>query len=346
MVHETVKISADEEQLYDRQIRLWGLDAQNKLRNASVLIIGVTGLGAEVAKTLILAGVYQVSLVDKDVVAAHEMESNFFISPEDVGKNRAEASFESLQKLNPLVKLTVENFDSLSDDDFLKSFELVIVLDQIYNLTKAINNKCRADNIKFQAGGVYGWIGYAFTDYNKKPFMVKKEIDIDCYDDSKTNGVNGDIPSIKVTDEPEMEEKQFEFTSYEETLNFVFDFKNMKASAKRKFPFRFPLIQACVQLGENEGPSALKETYETWLEQNGYADARLNIDDDKYKFYRMPQLGLATSVLGGMIGQQAISVVSQDSFKIKNFFIYSPDKDGGLVYDIPKQYKQFAATQQ
>jgi len=43
-------ITEAEAQLYDRQIRLWGLDAQKRLRSAKILVAGMRGLGNEVAK--------------------------------------------------------------------------------------------------------------------------------------------------------------------------------------------------------------------------------------------------------------------------------------------------------
>ena len=42
------QISEQEAQLYDRQIRLWGLDAQKRLRAAKICLIGMRGLGCEV----------------------------------------------------------------------------------------------------------------------------------------------------------------------------------------------------------------------------------------------------------------------------------------------------------
>lgn len=39
------KITAEEAKLYDRQIRLWGVDAQKNLRSANVLVIGLSGTG-------------------------------------------------------------------------------------------------------------------------------------------------------------------------------------------------------------------------------------------------------------------------------------------------------------
>uniref|UniRef100_A0A3Q2Q788 SUMO1 activating enzyme subunit 1 n=1 Tax=Fundulus heteroclitus TaxID=8078 RepID=A0A3Q2Q788_FUNHE len=61
-------ISEEEAAQYDRQIRLWGLDAQKRLRGSRVLLAGLGGLGAELAKNLILAGVKGLTLLDHEQV--------------------------------------------------------------------------------------------------------------------------------------------------------------------------------------------------------------------------------------------------------------------------------------
>uniref|UniRef100_A0A3B3Z6V8 THIF-type NAD/FAD binding fold domain-containing protein n=1 Tax=Periophthalmus magnuspinnatus TaxID=409849 RepID=A0A3B3Z6V8_9GOBI len=61
---EETMISEEEAAQYDRQIRLWGLEAQKRLRASRVLLAGLGGLGAEIAKNLILAGVKGVTLLD------------------------------------------------------------------------------------------------------------------------------------------------------------------------------------------------------------------------------------------------------------------------------------------
>lgn len=53
---QAAKANGEFEKQYDRQIRLWGLAAQQRMANASVLVIGLRGLAAEICKNLVLAG--------------------------------------------------------------------------------------------------------------------------------------------------------------------------------------------------------------------------------------------------------------------------------------------------
>ena len=65
---ETQTISADEIALYDRQIRLWGVKAQERLRSAKILLIGMKALANEIAKNLVLAGVGSLTILDHEQI--------------------------------------------------------------------------------------------------------------------------------------------------------------------------------------------------------------------------------------------------------------------------------------
>lgn len=70
---------------YDRQIRVWGKEAQARLMTARVLIAGLTGLNMEVAKNLALAGV-NVTLQDDQVASPSDIGVNFFLTAEHIGR--------------------------------------------------------------------------------------------------------------------------------------------------------------------------------------------------------------------------------------------------------------------
>ena len=95
-------------QRYDRQIRVWGAEAQSRIQNARILILNFSGLNIEVAKNLVLAGM-NVTIVDSRKVEVVDLQSNFFLSFEDIGRNVAEAVRDRVQELNPNVAVTAIN---------------------------------------------------------------------------------------------------------------------------------------------------------------------------------------------------------------------------------------------
>ena len=79
-----------------------------KLIKMNVVIVGLRGLGAEVAKNLILAGPKSVSIYDPDLVQLNDLGSNFYCEEKHVGKTtRSEACLTKLAELNSYVKVEV-----------------------------------------------------------------------------------------------------------------------------------------------------------------------------------------------------------------------------------------------
>jgi len=83
---DPVQITEDEAAVYDRQIRLWGLDAQQRMRNATILIVRLRGAATEAIKNIVLAGIGKLVLVDSDDVSDEDLGTGFFFREEDVGK--------------------------------------------------------------------------------------------------------------------------------------------------------------------------------------------------------------------------------------------------------------------
>lgn len=79
-------LSADEIALYDRQIRLWGAQAQERIRSANILLISLRALGTEIAKNLTLAGISSLTIIDDDPVTEEDTGAQYFLREEDMGK--------------------------------------------------------------------------------------------------------------------------------------------------------------------------------------------------------------------------------------------------------------------
>ncbi len=118
-------LSQEEKEYYRRQLILSGFGeyAQQKLKSATVLIVGAGGLGCPVVQYLSAAGVGKIVIADGDAVAKHNLHRQVLYSPEDIGKNKALAAVEKLQKQYPHVQLIAfpnmlsnDNINSLIND--------------------------------------------------------------------------------------------------------------------------------------------------------------------------------------------------------------------------------------
>eukprot|EP01094_Clydonella_sp_ATCC50884_P021764 TRINITY_DN4871_c3_g2_i3.p1 TRINITY_DN4871_c3_g2~~TRINITY_DN4871_c3_g2_i3.p1 ORF type:complete len:205 (+),score=33.94 TRINITY_DN4871_c3_g2_i3:79-615(+) len=125
------RISNEEAALYDRQIRLWGVDAQNSMRNSAILLIGMHGFNVEVAKNIVLAGVGRVMVLDEETVQAEDLGSSFFLRDYHIGTLRAEATVAGLAELNPRVDLSFEAVSLLEKDPvWFEQFHCVVMCSQ------------------------------------------------------------------------------------------------------------------------------------------------------------------------------------------------------------------------
>jgi len=113
-------MSLDDAQLmrYARHILLdeYGIEAQEKVSAAKVLIVGAGGLGSPAAYYLAAAGVGHITLVDDDEVDLSNLQRQILHNSERVGVNKAQSGQQTLHALNPLI--TIEPLaQRLSDAD-------------------------------------------------------------------------------------------------------------------------------------------------------------------------------------------------------------------------------------
>ena len=154
--------------LYSRQIGTFGMETMGKLIKLNVLIVGMRGLGVEVAKNIILSGPKSVTIYDEAIACINDLSSNFFISEEDVGKKkRDEACINKLKELNPYVHVNLMRFTPTSNFlDKIPEFD-IIVFTEFYptNFLISVDAKCREHKKKFIYACNLGLVGYIFSDF-------------------------------------------------------------------------------------------------------------------------------------------------------------------------------------
>ncbi|KAG6385952.1 hypothetical protein SASPL_154835 [Salvia splendens] len=105
------ELTEQETALYDRQIRVWGADAQRRLSKSHILVSGLKGSVIEFCKNIVLAGVGSVTLNDDRLVTEELLTANFLV-PSDrnvyTGKSLAELCSDSLKDFNPMVRVSVQ----------------------------------------------------------------------------------------------------------------------------------------------------------------------------------------------------------------------------------------------
>ena len=139
-------LSTDELQRYSRHLTLpeFGREGQEKLKNASVLLIGAGGLGSPAATYLAAAGIGRIGLVDFDRVEASNLQRQILYGTSDVGRPKLEAAEERLRDLNPHVEVETHEVRLTSDNalDIIDGYDVVADGTDNFPTRYLVNDAC------------------------------------------------------------------------------------------------------------------------------------------------------------------------------------------------------------
>ncbi|XP_060017816.1 ubiquitin-like modifier-activating enzyme 7 isoform X3 [Lagenorhynchus albirostris] len=162
-VLETSKLL--DEELYSRQLYVLGLPAMQRIQGAKVLLSGLQGVGAEVAKNLVLMGVGSLTLHDPHPTCWSDLSAQFFLSEQDLGRSRAEASQELLAKLNGAVQVCIHTGDIT--EDLLLDFQVVVLTASELQEQLKVGTICHKHGVCFLVADTRGLVGQLFCDFGE-----------------------------------------------------------------------------------------------------------------------------------------------------------------------------------
>lgn len=337
MVENVLDISEDEAALYDRQIRLWGLDAQKRLRAARLLVVGLKGLGAEVCKNVVLAGVKSLTLLDHANVTEEDGCSQFLLTGDDVGKNRAVCSLPKVQQLNPMVEVTAdtESVEEKSDEYFLK-FDVVCLTCSSIKTSIRVNEICRKNEIKFFSGDVNGFFGYMFEDLSEHEYAEEVQQVI-----SKEENINGPSSSKKIrmeNNESKIIKKKLSYVSLEKALHVDWCTPG-NITKKKRLSDSYFIMKALHEFMRQSGRCLNLSTKENDVQELSqiaerlFKDADINSENLRKDFFQccFGELSPVCAIVGGVLAQEIVKAVSRKDQPHKNFFFYNGLQGSGLV---------------
>ena len=115
--------------MFERLITLIGEDDVNKLKKANVLIVGLGGVGGYALETLVRSGIYNLTIVDGDIVELSNLNRQIISKRDVIGRPKALVAQARTLEINPDVNLKVIN-QFIREDNFsllnIDSFDYVI----------------------------------------------------------------------------------------------------------------------------------------------------------------------------------------------------------------------------
>lgn len=150
---DITKLSESELELYSRQIALSeiGYEGQLKIRNASVCIAGLGGLGSPVALQLAAMGVGRIRLVDQDVVELSNLHRQLLYGAEYIGYPKVEVAAKRLRDLNPNVDVEPLPLSINADNAEKILSDIDVIVDGLDRMAPryAINRACQKVGVPY-----------------------------------------------------------------------------------------------------------------------------------------------------------------------------------------------------
>lgn len=121
----------------ERTTLLLGEDKLEQLKRASVLVVGLGGVGAYAAEMIARAGVGRMTIADADTVSATNINRQLIALHSTIGRQKSDLMAERLRDINPDIELTVINRFIKDDetDALLDSDHFDFVVDAIDTLS-------------------------------------------------------------------------------------------------------------------------------------------------------------------------------------------------------------------
>ena len=172
-------LTEEQAAVYDRQLRVWGVEAQRRMGQSKFFVAGLTGLASEACKNIVLAGVGTVTLLDDGAPAGEAAPGNFLAASaaaDDPSLTAAEATAATLREMNPfgevrVVKPSAPVDSALSAGGFagitaetIAGHDAVLVCGAPLLERERINDLARETGAKFFAGSCRGSSADFFVD--------------------------------------------------------------------------------------------------------------------------------------------------------------------------------------
>jgi molybdopterin/thiamine biosynthesis adenylyltransferase len=141
---------------YSRHILLdeVGIEGQQRLIDAHVLVVGAGGLGSPVALYLAASGVGHITLADHDVVDLTNLQRQIAHSTERVGQSKVTSAAQAMHALNPEVRVTAlpHKLDDAQLDALVPTVQVVVDCCDNFATRQAVNAACVKHKVPLVSG--------------------------------------------------------------------------------------------------------------------------------------------------------------------------------------------------
>lgn len=146
-----------------------GLEGQQRLKSAKVLLVGTGGLGAPVALYLAAAGVGTLGIVDFDFVEVSNLQRQIIHTTKDIDRPKVASAKDKIKAINPDVQVVTYNtaLSSKNALDIIREYDIVVDGTDNYPTRYLINDACVLLGKPTVYGSIFQFEGQASVFYAK-----------------------------------------------------------------------------------------------------------------------------------------------------------------------------------
>lgn len=155
-------ISAEEKAYYARQISLpqVGEQGQQKLKNSSVLLIGIGGLGSPMALYLAGAGVGRLGICEFDQIEISNLHRQVLYGASHQGKAKIEIAVQRLRDLNPYIEIEIHpGLDVKNAREIIRNYDVVADGADNFTTRYLVNDACVFENRPLVSASILAFEG-------------------------------------------------------------------------------------------------------------------------------------------------------------------------------------------
>jgi molybdopterin/thiamine biosynthesis adenylyltransferase/rhodanese-related sulfurtransferase len=156
-------LSAEQRNRYQRHLLLpeVGVEGQQKLLGAKVLMLGAGGLGSPAALYLAAAGVGTIGIVDMDVVDESNLQRQILHNIDRVGDRKVDSAKKTLTALNPDVNVVTHDVRLGADNvmDILAGYDIVVDGADNFPVRYLLNDAALKLGVKVVHGSIFRFEG-------------------------------------------------------------------------------------------------------------------------------------------------------------------------------------------
>ena len=136
------------ENQYTRSVAVLGEDAITKLKNCSVAVFGVGGVGSYTVEALARAGVGAIDLIDNDTFNVTNMNRQLYATHKTIGQYKVDVARDRILDINPECKVTAHKMFYLPENaDGLDLSQYDYIVDAIDTVAAKVELIVRADKV-------------------------------------------------------------------------------------------------------------------------------------------------------------------------------------------------------